>query len=84
MKTYMTRKLLKSTQRSSRVNESNQSINHDSKRRDLITSSKDVSLRRDVYVELNDSMPSNEATRDSFEYDERMYSHETREITTMI
>lgn len=84
MKTYMTRKLPGSTQRSGRVNGSGQPANHDSKRRDPITSSEDVGLRRDVYVELDDSVPSDGAARDTFGYDGRTYSHEARGITTMV
>lgn len=84
MKTYMTRKLPGLTQRSGRVNGSGPLANHDSKRRDPITSSKDVSVRRDVYVELDDSMPSDEVARDRFGYDGRMYSYEARGFTTMV
>lgn len=84
MKAYMTRKLPGSTQRSSHVNGSGHAANHDGKRRDLITSSKDVRVRRDIYVELEDSVPSNEAVQDTFGYDRRMYSSYAQGTTTMV
>lgn len=84
MKKYMTRKLPGSTQRSGRANGSGHSANHDSKRKDPVLSSKEVGVRRDVYVELDDSVPSDEAARNTFGYEGRMYSYEARGVTTMV
>lgn len=56
----MIRKLFKLTQRSSYVNELNHTINHDDKKKNFITSSKDVRVRRDIYVKLKDLMSFNE------------------------
>lgn len=81
MKAYMTRKLPGSTQRSSHVNGSGHAANQ---RRDPITLSKDVHVRRDIYVELNDSVSSNEAVHDTFRYDRRMYSSNAQGTTTMV
>lgn len=84
MKTYMTRKLPGSTQRWGRSNVSELPANHDGRRRDTIPPNKDVSVRRDVYVELGDAAPSDEAARDTFGHDGRMYSYEARGATTMV
>ena len=84
MKTYITRKLPGSTHRSGRVSGSGHPANHDGKNRDPITSSKGVAVRRDVYVELEDSVPSDEVAGDTFGHDGRMYSSEARGGTTMV
>lgn len=84
MKTYMTKKLPGSTQRSGRVDDSGHPTNHDGKRSDPITPSIDVGVRRDVYVELDDSVSSDEAARDTLGCDGRMYSVEARGTTTMV
>lgn len=84
MKTYLARKLPGSTQRSSHVDILNHSANRDGKRRDPSSPSKDVNVRRDVYVELHDSMPSDGAVRDASGYDRPMYSYEARGTTTSV
>ena len=84
IKTYMARKMPGSTQRSGPVDRSGHPATHDGKEDDPITLNNDVGVRRDVYVELTDSVPSDESARDPFGYDGRTYSYEARGNTTMV
>ena len=58
--------------------------NHDGKRRDPNSPNKDVNVRRDVYVELHDTMPSEEAVRDASGYNGPLYSYEARGTTISV